>query len=180
MKIASLLFLRVLSAMWLMIPFSWALAQEPCQCPDIQEQYSPDEKRYHAYEVIHELGIADSAGQNRKAAYQLLLSDVQLLAPCKRKLSGAVSHCDTLHVKIGPTSRNPILVSVDTAHFSVTNYSLPGHFLHPGKVARMIVEENGMLFIITRSEGIGRWPGIDERFAEKVWRKVDDRLKERM
>ncbi len=169
----------VLTAVWLLTGIN-AHAQDSlamsCGTKDIQVQYDSEHKRYHIYRVVHDVGLIDEIGMSPKELFQLMLSDKQLLAPCKSEDAGPVVDCDTVYVKIGPMSRNPVLVSVDTAQMMVTNYSLPGHFLHPGKVIRSIVEEDGRLMILTTSEGEGRMPTIDEQLAESVWRRVDRQL----
>ena len=37
---------------------------------------------------------------------------------------------------------------------SITNYTLPGHFLYPGKVFRTVVEECGQVKVITYGSGL--------------------------
>jgi hypothetical protein len=53
----------------------------------------------------------------------------------------------------GPLISNPIKMLVDNASFSVTNYTLPGHFLYPGKVIRTVVEDCGKISIVTIGVG---------------------------
>lgn len=91
---------------------------------------------------------------------------------------------------------NPIRMLVDNDSFSVTNYTLPGHFLYPGKVIRSVVEDCGKIKIITLGVGyswLHDYPYYDEGgnpvdlgvimgslntfFGKVLFRSIDNRVK---
>lgn len=48
---------------------------------------------------------------------------------------------------------DPVFVITDDENYKITNYTAEGHFLSPGKVTRMVVEECGKVKILTIGEG---------------------------
>lgn len=154
---------------------AFAQAADSARCGEaaVRDSFSASHPRYHAYVVRHFL----ARGITPQQAFGVLLSDNHLTAPVVSADRGPVRACTPLRVKIAFTRSNPILTSVDTAGYRLVNYSLPGHFLHPGKVERRLESRNDSLWIVTMSIGHGRLPKVDERKAESVWKKVDDRLR---
>lgn len=145
-----------------------------CPNPDIRDAYHSTHKRYHYYRVAHVL--ASRPGLSKEKAFEYLCKNAQFAAPFSEEIKGELLPCSVANVKIGPTKKNPILTCVDSANLRLINYSLPGHFLHPGKVVRRIVEENGEVIMVTESWGYGKMPRINERRAEKAWQKIDATL----
>ena len=80
---------------------------------------------------------------------------------------------------------NPIALYIDEANKCITNYTLPGHSLYPGKVTRCIVEECGQIKVKTFGEGItnvgDNWLGssfayINDKAGRGLFSNVDDRF----
>jgi hypothetical protein len=59
---------------------------------------------------------------------------------------------------------------------AVTNYTKPGHFLHPGKVVRTIIEDDTAVYVDTWGEGTGIFPTVNGVLAPGVWYEADRRL----
>lgn len=169
-------------ALWLMVGV--ALAQNaglPCPGFEIQTEYDSTHRRYHYYQVETPLCALDEArGLTPQAVFALLCSDLTLVAPLSPAYRGPVRPCERLEVKIAFTRRNPIVTAVDRAALRLVNYSLPGHFLHPGMVERQVVVREGQVWMVTRSWGEGRLPRANERKAEDTWGGIDAQLKTRL
>lgn len=73
---------------------------------------------------------------------------------------------------------NPIMMTIDPVNYSVTNYTLLGHILHPGKVVRTVVEECNKIKIVTVGYG-GNWVGqLPNPFpADKLNYAIFERVK---
>jgi hypothetical protein len=48
---------------------------------------------------------------------------------------------------------DPVYIYPDDKNLTITNYTAPGHFLHPGKVERRVIEECGKVKIVTKGTG---------------------------
>ena len=48
---------------------------------------------------------------------------------------------------------NPAMTYIDYSNSSVTNYTLPGHILFPGRVTRQVMQKCGKIYIVTIGEG---------------------------
>lgn len=146
----------------------------PCPEFEVQTEYDSIHRRYHFYEVKTKIGNVDSLGLTAREVFALICSDLNCVAPMSKGMEGPLILCEEVFVKVGPSLRNPVVTAVDTLNLRLTNYSLPGHFLHRGKVERQVVQEDGVIWIITQNEGHGRMPRTNERKAESTWKKVDD------
>jgi hypothetical protein len=102
----------------------------------------------------------------------------QRLTPGASQLLNFMSHA--------PGVANPIMMQVDHANYSVTNYTLPGHSLHPGKVIRTVVEECDKIKIVTIGYGnswmgdniFGQLAGKTNTFYGKIlFESIDRRFK---
>lgn len=164
----------------LLVPAAHGQSADSLRCghPDIRDSFDAQHPDYHYYQVRTRLGALDSLGVTPAEVFDLMKADRHCVAPCRKRDTGAVESCGVVEVRIGPTRSNPILVCLDEPGHRIMNYSLPGHFLHPGKVERAVVVEAGVLYVETQSWGYGRWSGINERLAERVWSPVDARLLE--
>jgi hypothetical protein len=69
-----------------------------------------------------------------------------------------------------------VVHSVDPSNCSITNTTLPGHLLYPGQVTRSVVNDNGMISIVTDGTGNGALAGPNDWFANPVWTKVDGNI----
>lgn len=98
--------------------------------------------------------------------------------------------------------KNPIAIYVDESNRCVTNYTLKGHALYPGKVTRCLVEECGKIKVKTFGEGITengsnsimgvakakyneKWGkilfnNVDNRFAKLVRQRYPQRIVENL
>ena len=63
---------------------------------------------------------------------------------------------------------DPVLIVIDNNNYKITNYTLPGHILYPGKVERYLVKNNcdGLIRIVTH--GIGFTTCGDTYFGSKL------------
>jgi hypothetical protein len=70
----------------------------------------------------------------------------------------------------------PVVRSVDPSNCSITNTTLPGHLLYPGQVTRSVVNDNGMISIVTDGTGDGALAGPNDWLAYPVWSTVDGNI----
>ena len=145
-----------------------------CCEANVQQAFDATHKRYHHYRVVEKI-VHEEGAQIWKidAAFTHFISDIQHIAPVPKRFHGPVNSCDTVSVIVGLKRNNPILIQIDTVHYSIINYTLPGHILYPGVVIRRIEESDHQLFVITESWGEGRLPRLNERLSTRVWQKVN-------
>ena len=80
---------------------------------------------------------------------------------------------------------NPVAQYIDASYYTVTNYTKPGHILHPGKVVRKVVEDCDKIKIVTVGFGES-WAGdnplgsamgwFNERSGKVLFNNIDQRL----
>ncbi len=81
----------------------------------------------------------------------------------------------------------PIAIHIDENNKCVTNYTLKGHALYPGKVTRCIVEECGKIKVQTFGEGITAYPEslnwlglptatVNQYYGKYLFENVDNRF----
>jgi hypothetical protein len=66
-----------------------------------------------------------------------------------------------------------VVHTVDPTHCSITNTALPGHRLYPGEVTRSVVEQDGMISVVTDGTGDGSYAWENEVLADPLWGAVD-------
>ena len=89
--------------------------------------------------------------------------------------------CKSTNVQIGPYSNNQIRSVVDDIKLTVTHYTVAGkHKLHPGKVVRRVLADDGRVYVQTEGEGTGDYGTANEWFSSIVWSGVDERLQYRL
>jgi hypothetical protein len=80
-------------------------------------------------------------------------------------------------------------MSVNDNKFTITNYTLQGHALYPGKVVRTVVEECNKIKIITNGVGLSRLylysplvgyltGKINSIYGSILFNNVDSRIKD--
>jgi RHS repeat-associated protein len=70
----------------------------------------------------------------------------------------------------------PVVHSVDPSNCSITNTTLPGHKLYPGQVTRSVVNDNGMISIVTDGTGDGPMSALNDALAYPLWSTVDGNI----
>ena len=70
----------------------------------------------------------------------------------------------------------PVVHSVDPSNCSITNTTLPGHKLYPGQVTRSVVNNNGMISIVTDGTGDGPMSTLNDALAYPLWSTVDGNI----
>jgi hypothetical protein len=164
------------------------VAPAPCGDQTIQSVFSPDAPNYHRYpdpsETIRtKLCDKRDSRCSKASAFRLMLSDSRFIAPTED--SNPVTNCKVTSVDITrygmnrvglAITGNPIRSVVDVTSMAVTNYTKPGHFLHPGKVVRTIIEDDTAVYVDTWGEGTGIFPTVNGVLAPGVWYEADRRL----
>ena len=83
-------------------------------------------------------------------------------------------------IKPGDTSDllglGPVAHDVDTDNQAISNTTLPGHLLHPGKVERQVIQRGDMIYVRTYGDGIGDFGRLNEALAGALWGTVDNGL----
>ena len=156
---------------------SFGQVSPPCGQDQTKEIYDSTSNNYHHYLVSFRLGsVEELSDWSREEIFELWRKDIQLVHPALRKYKGPLVPCKLIHVKIGPIRKNPIVTEVMLEQATLVNYSLPGHFLHPGMVERRLELRDGAYWIVTESWGEGRWPRTNERQSEKVWAPLNEKF----
>ena len=88
--------------------------------------------------------------------------------------------------KLKSTIYDPVWIVADDKNLTFTNYTQPGHLLHPGKVFRSVIEECGKVKIVTLGTGLnycgsnlfGRMNGNGNVIAGSIlFKNIDLKLK---
>jgi hypothetical protein len=185
----------------------------PCGDPGIVLDYDPNHDEYHLYpsDYTTDTNSSGEAFQTKICSkdttpycsadiiFDLMVSDARFIAPTAQQ--HRVKHCTRTLVDLSllgiPLARvNPIRSMVSREVRTVTNYTVPGHLLHPGRVVRTITEDEDGVYVETWGEGTGNclYSAVDEYSehliaevcehameygASWVWTGVDKRLKDR-
>ena len=158
-----------------------------CSAP--QMTFDANDPSYHRYPSGGgniETQLCTKADKNctREEVFRVFLSNSQFIAPtgdtqpvtnCKVTMVD-ISRFGLQNMGIG-IGANPIQSIVDLQNYSVTNYTLPGHLLYPGKVVRTITEDSQDVLIETWGEGTGLLPTLNAFFAPGLWQEVDRALR---
>ena len=78
------------------------------------------------------------------------------------------------------TGKNPIRTTINSNDYSITNYTLPGHIFHPGKITRRVTETNNAIAVTTIGEGVGDGKKFNMWVAPDIWTSADGRLSVRV
>lgn len=62
---------------------------------------------------------------------------------------------------------------VEDSKFTVINYTLKDHWMHPGAVVRKVIKTEGIIGIATYGEGTGIMRDSNENQAKDLWTAVD-------
>lgn len=84
------------------------------------------------------------------------------------------------------STHDPIIMAIDEENYCITNYTLPGHVLFPGKVTRCLTEScegvyiktvgEGFHFCGSTFEGLG-FSSLNKYIGPRLFKKVDKKLK---
>ncbi len=78
--------------------------------------------------------------------------------------------------KLNSTEWDPVKVFIDRKNLTMTNYTMPGHFLHPGKIERSVVEECGKVKVITVGTGLNYCADSAPEFLSEAQRQLYNTL----
>lgn len=159
---------------------------EICNDNTILDAFNSNSDKYHCYtirtQICNQLLNPNCTKEN---IYNIMKSNVSFQAPTDDV--SPVNDCGTFYLNDVPwwyniLSNNPIKVKLNDSNFSATNYTLPNHMFHPGKVRRQIIVENNEIFIETNGEGTGQLKPVNNSnfLMKRVWGPVDARLKKQL
>lgn len=181
--------MRFVGLMSLLLLWSSSLLAQsnitPCaNFPTVIDDYIPQQPNYHHYEVRQQLvDLSVYKTCTPGFVYNIMKSRLSFNVP-----GGAadlpVPLCSAVEVFIyvpllpfKPKLGN-IVTKYDDRQLTVTNYTLPGHFLHAGKVERKVTRIGNKIYVITT--GIGnnqdKWRKLANEFKlspEIVWGSVN-------
>ncbi len=147
-------------------------AQSSC-CNGVVNTYSKTHPDYHFYSVVSKpICNISERGCTKELVYEVLTSDVRFVAPTFDDTSIPVNDCGIYRVQFFPLvpAGGNICVRTNSAQKSLTNYTLPNHFLHPGKVLRQLTQNaQGDIILFTVGEGTGSYPVSNTLLAGQVW-----------
>ncbi|MEI7584469.1 hypothetical protein [Runella sp.] len=144
-------------------------------CQGIVTQYTRTDPNYHFYSVVSKpICNVSQKGCTKEFVYEVLTSDIRFVGPTFDDRSVPISNCGTYGVQFFPFDvgvlRGSICVRTNPAQKSVTNYTLPNHLLHPGKVERNITQNaNGDIILFSVGTGTGICPDGNVFLADLVW-----------
>lgn len=153
-------------------------AQYICGDQAIVDTFDDKHPDYHKYDTPR-LMLCEQATNPRCTqafVYNVMLSNASFLAPTDN--TEEVFDCQQTEVAYNGLG-GPIRTKLDRKNFTATNYTLPGHSFHPGKVTRSIFESGGKIYVKTTGEGTGPLSTLnDNRYAmATLWSTVDGKLK---
>lgn len=147
-------------------------AQGPC-CAGTVEAYPKTHSNYHFYSVVSKpICNVSEKGCTKEFVYDVLISDVRFAAPTFDDASIPISNCGVYRVQFFPylTVGGDICVRTNPGQKSLTNYTLPNHKLHPGKVLRHLTQNaQGDIILFSVGEGMGTMPVANTTLAGQVW-----------
>jgi hypothetical protein len=142
---------------------------KPCNDSEVQAQYDRNHPRYHRYHLINAICSTSEAGCNKSAVFKVMLRNTQFIAPTSD--ISIVTNCklSAVSIPVPLSGTDTVRTSVNSALYSITNYTKPDHIFHPGRVTRTIIERDRKLFIVSFGEGTGIFPKSNEFFASGTW-----------
>lgn len=124
---------------------------------EIRDDFYPSSKVYHSYEVETELyRRSDRPDLTLERAFQEFTTNVRFAAPAITQSPVVEDGVYLLELNLLGfqfPGLHPILTKVDAEDHSITNYTLRGHLLYPGKVVRKLEERNGIVYLKTHGTG---------------------------
>ncbi|RYE17508.1 MAG: hypothetical protein EOP45_15655 [Sphingobacteriaceae bacterium] len=161
--------------------------------PEVQDDFSNKSAWYHSYYALN--AVCDPVQyKHRKVTtemiYKILLTHCNYVAPtydtspvgnCKRVVLNGVITFTTNPEYNFAFLNDPIITRVEPAIRRVTNYTLPAHRLHAGKVIRQIIYKNGKIQIETIGTGnnlVWRYWKINscQSCMKSFWTSIDSRF----
>lgn len=160
------------------------------QYPSVRDNYRVNKLNYHFYFVESLICTTEEFPKaNKNFIYNFLLGNVSYVAPTYNK--AAAVNCAKVICNLGAITvdlkyfgdfvpgNDPILTVINKSRYNITNFTLPEHRLHAGKVIRTI-SQRGNQFYIT-SEGTGNnenllYGKVNASLIamEMLWHSVDD------
>ena len=165
--ISSLLILSNTHAAYAEAPLSRTY---PCMDPRIITSFDNKNPNYHYYEHTNIICNKAQSGCSREAVFNTMTSQMRFIAPTIS--SNAVKHCSEVTLPIG----NPIKTTINHQSYSITNFTLPGHMLYPGKITRRVEETSSVITVRTIGVGIGYYKKFNQMVAPQIWGSADQQL----
>lgn len=148
--------------------------ESPCGDEDIQDEYDENDSRHHYYVTENKICLLTVSGCTREKVFEIMLSQISFVTPDAFD-QRPVESCKKIVLSSGG-GNNPIRTLVRANDFSITNYTLPGHIFHPGRVDRKVVQLNDSIAVRTIGEGIGSWRRLNNWIGADVWNRADARF----
>lgn len=146
---------KIILAIIVLLATQKAFSQLVVEVNKIQDVYNSGDINYHHYK--RKILLCKSDKYTVDEVYKIFISQSKFLAPVYDEQQPAFHGC-TLLLNISMPGIafpgiHPIKVIFDKANRKITNYTMPKHILHPGKVERQIVQRGDEIFLET--DGIG-------------------------
>ena len=147
----------------------------PCKDDRIDDSYNTNDPKYHSYSLTNGICSKTLKGCTREKVFQTMISQEQFIVPSPLDDTPVVN-CREKTLPIG----NPIRTTINSNDYSITNYTLPGHMFHPGKITRRVTETNNAITVTTIGEGVGDYKKINVWVAPDIWSRADTLLSVRV
>jgi hypothetical protein len=138
--------------------------------PRIITSYDIRDPNYHFYEYSNVVCKKGQNGCSRENVFKTMNSQMRFVAPITS--SQPVRHCAETILPI----KNPIKTTIDDKAYLITNFTLPGHMLYPGKIARRVEETSNAIVVRTIGTGIGGYKKFNQLVAPQAWGSADRQL----
>ncbi|MBW4568249.1 MAG: hypothetical protein KME31_09530 [Tolypothrix carrinoi HA7290-LM1] len=140
----------------------------PCNDDRINDNYNKNDSNYHYYSLTNGICSKTLKGCTREKVFQTMISQEQFIVPSPLD-DKPVVHCREKTLTLG----NPIRTTINSSDYSITNYTLPGHMFHPGKITRRVIETNDAIKVTTIGEGVGDYKKFNIWVAPDIWSRAD-------
>jgi hypothetical protein len=140
----------------------------PCNDDRISDDYNKNYSNYHHYSLTNGICSKTLKGCTKEKVFQTMISQEQFIVPSPLD-DKPVVHCREKTLPVG----NPIRTTINSSDYSITNYTLPGHMFHPGKITRRVIETNNAIAVTTIGEGIGDYKKFNIWVAPDIWSRAD-------
>ena len=142
----------------------------PCTDPRIITSYDSNNPNYHYHDHSNIICNKTQGGCNRENVFNTMISQMRFIAPTTSSVP--LRHCRETTLLI----KNPIKTTINDKSYSITNYTLPGHMLYPGKIVRRVEETSNAIVVRTIGTGIGGYKKFNQLVAPQVWGSADRQL----
>lgn len=154
----------------------------PCPPEEIVTFFRPGHPKHHHYSQSTQIcRVGPSCSPEE--VYALMISSARFQAPTLE--THPIRDCSRLSLRvaewanvIGGAAGNlldpdPVLIDLAPETLTATNYTLPGHRFHPGRVTRTVYRQGDQVMVRSVGEGTGPYPIPNQTIGPRIFSAVD-------